>query len=109
MIVNKLFTYLTCACLKSTKCFNVKSSTYYFHMKMKLLADFQICITVPLKIYGKPKKEKIHYYRCPPLMFSKICRDISDASQISQERIKETPTKVFSCEISKISKNMYFE
>ena len=28
---------------------NVKSSTYYFHMKTKILADFQICISVPLK------------------------------------------------------------
>ena len=27
---------------------NVKSSTYYFHMKTKILAEFQICISVPL-------------------------------------------------------------
>ena len=27
---------------------NVKFSTYYFHMKTKILADFQICISVPL-------------------------------------------------------------
>ena len=33
---------------KSKKYFNVKSSTYYFHMKTKILADFQICISVPL-------------------------------------------------------------
>ena len=33
---------------KSKRCFNVKSSTYYFHMKMKILADFQIGISVPL-------------------------------------------------------------
>ena len=33
---------------KSKMCFNVKSSTYYFHMKTKILADFQICISVPL-------------------------------------------------------------
>ena len=26
----------------------MKSSTYYFHLKMKTLADFQICISVPL-------------------------------------------------------------
>ena len=31
------------------RCFNVKFSTYYFHMKTKILADFQICISVPLK------------------------------------------------------------
>ena len=30
------------------KGFNVKCSTYYFHMETKILADFQICISVPL-------------------------------------------------------------
>ena len=48
MYVNKLFTYLSAHISKSERCFNVKSSTYYFHMKTKILADFQICITVPL-------------------------------------------------------------
>ena len=47
MFVNKTFTHLTCA--ESKRCFNVKSSIYYFHMKTKILADFQICISVPLK------------------------------------------------------------
>ena len=28
----------------------MKSSAYYFHMKTKILADFQICINVPLVI-----------------------------------------------------------
>ena len=46
MFVNKLFTYLRCAYLR--KCFNVKSSTRYFNMKTKILADFQICISLPL-------------------------------------------------------------
>ena len=32
---------------KSKRCFNVKSSAYYFHLKTKALADFQICISVP--------------------------------------------------------------
>ena len=50
MFANKLFTYLTCAYLKKLRrCFNVKSSTYYFHMKTKILLDFQICISVPLR------------------------------------------------------------
>ena len=48
MFVNKLFTYLTCADLKSKRCFNVKSSTYNFHMKKKISADFEIYISVPL-------------------------------------------------------------
>ena len=30
---------------------NVKSSTYYFHRKTKILADFQICISVPFQGY----------------------------------------------------------
>ena len=48
MFANKLFTYLMYAYLKSKSCFNVKSSTYYFHVKTKILADFQICINVAL-------------------------------------------------------------
>ena len=35
---------------RSKRCFNVKSSTYYFHMKEKILADFEICIIVPSNI-----------------------------------------------------------
>ena len=46
MFVNKLSTYLTCVYLKKRR-FNVKCSTYYFPMKTKILADFQICISVP--------------------------------------------------------------
>ena len=34
---------------ESRRCFTVKPSTYYFHMKTKILADFQICISVTLK------------------------------------------------------------
>ena len=49
MLVNKLFTYLTCTYLRKKRCCNLKSSTYYFDMKTKALADFQICISVPLK------------------------------------------------------------
>ena len=34
---------------KSKWCFNVKSSVYCFHMKTKMLVNFQICIGIPLK------------------------------------------------------------
>ena len=34
---------------KNKWCFNVKSSVYCFHMKTKMLANFQICIGIPLK------------------------------------------------------------
>ena len=35
---------------KSKRRFNLKSPTYYFHMKTKMLADFQICISEPLSV-----------------------------------------------------------
>ena len=51
MFVNKHFTYLNCELVsKSKKCLNVKSPVCYFHMKTKILADFQVCISVPLKV-----------------------------------------------------------
>ena len=34
--------------LESKSCFNVKPTTYYFHVKTKILVDFQICFSVPL-------------------------------------------------------------
>ena len=49
MFVNKLFTYFTVHIPKNKKGFNVKSSTYYFQMKTKILGDLQICINIPLK------------------------------------------------------------
>ena len=47
MFVNKLFTYPRAHISKSKRCFIMKSSTYYFHMKTKILTHFQICISVP--------------------------------------------------------------
>ena len=49
MFVNKLFTYSRALILKHKRFFNVKSSTYCFHVKTKILGDFQICISVPLE------------------------------------------------------------
>ena len=43
MFVNKLFTY------PRKRCFSVKSSTSYFQVKTKILADFEICISAPLR------------------------------------------------------------
>ena len=45
MFVNKLSHISHAHILKSKKFFNVKSSTYYFHMKIKMLAGFQICLS----------------------------------------------------------------
>ena len=40
---------ISCAYIsKSKRCFDVKYSTCYFHMKIKILTDFQICISLPL-------------------------------------------------------------
>ena len=50
MFVNKFFTYSRAHISKNKRCFNVKSSTYYFHMKTKILTNFQICISVPLTL-----------------------------------------------------------
>ena len=54
MFVNKLFAYLTCAISKRKTCFYVKSLRYYLHVKTNILADFQICISVPLISCAKP-------------------------------------------------------
>ena len=48
MFLNKLFTNSRAHISKCKRCLNVKSSTYHFHLKTKILADFQICISVPL-------------------------------------------------------------
>ena len=53
MFVNKFFTYLISRVhtSKRKRRFNVKSSTYCFHMKTKILAYFQICISIPLIVH----------------------------------------------------------
>ena len=44
------FSHISCAHIsKSKSCFNMKSSTYDFHVKTKIMANFQIYISVPLK------------------------------------------------------------
>ena len=53
-----------CISQKLKRCFNVKSSTYCFHMKTKILADFQICISVHLFIYL--------FFSCPEYAFSNL-------------------------------------
>ena len=37
---------------KSKHCYNAKPSAYYFYAKTKILVDFPICISVPLKEAG---------------------------------------------------------
>ena len=47
MFINKLFTYLTCASLKAWKVFGGTLFSY----EDEVLADFQIYISTPLKVY----------------------------------------------------------
>ena len=67
----------------SERYFNAKSSTYYFHIKMKIISDFQICISLPLN-------NKVAGLRVGKLII-------------------ETPTQVFAYEICGIFNNTYFE
>ena len=49
MSVNKRFSLISRTHIsKSHRRFNVKSSKYYFHMKTKIMAVFQISISIPL-------------------------------------------------------------
>ena len=58
MFVSKYFTYLSVDISESKRCYNVISSVHYFYIKTNMLADFQICISVPL---SHPKFQHISY------------------------------------------------
>ena len=73
---------------KSKRRFNVKPSTFYFCMKTKKLADFQICISVHLIF----------------LRFRKVIFRLQACNFIQ----KETLAQVFSCEFCEIFKNTFF-
>ena len=55
----------------------MKFSAYYFHMKTKTLADFQICISVPLRktfrgnLYETISTNEIASFRFPLKVFPK--------------------------------------
>ena len=53
MFLNKPFTYLTYAYLINKRCFDLKSSSYYFPMNTKILKDLQVCISVSLSTLFK--------------------------------------------------------
>ena len=63
MFVNKLFTYSRVHISKNKTCLNAKSSAYYFYMTTKILPDFRICISVPLRNEKLAKKFQIPIYR----------------------------------------------
>ena len=78
---------------KSKRCFNVKSSTYYFHIKTKILADFLICIIVPLSL------SLVHarYYSSIILLYNKeavsrtLCRLSASASRVAATALYNLP------------------
>ena len=81
MFVKKLFTYLTRAYLKSKRCFNVKYSIYYFYMKTKILADFQICISVSLKKVSRSSPAEVFLGKgvlkiCSKFTWEHPCRSV---------------------------------
>ena len=82
MFVNKLFSHIS----KSKRCFNVICSTYYFHMKTRVLADFQICISEPLSEVAAmlPILEKLKARMCERL----------GVSVLSGKRVKEDKDSV---------------
>ena len=62
---------------KSKRCFIVKSSTYYFHMKTKILADFQICISVPFKCSFSVWRK---YFQMNSIIFIRSLTELIDMS-----------------------------
>ena len=69
----------------------MKSSTYYFHVKRKILTDFQICISVPSKIQKNTSTFLIKLLK--KRLFIK----------------KETLSQVFSYEFCEISKKTFLQ
>ena len=58
MFGNKHFTYLGRADSESKRCYNKIFSVHYFYAKTNMLADFQICVSVPLKLCDIKSTEK---------------------------------------------------
>ena len=60
MFVNKHDTYLSGVHIsKSKRRYNLIPSVHYFYVKTKMLAEFQICISVPLRAFGKKMDLKV--------------------------------------------------
>ena len=81
----------------------MKSLTYFFHIKRKILADFRICISVPLKIWRFVFKDFAKFtgkHLRQNLCFNKLCRH--ETYKLIK---KETLAQLFSCEVCNIFKN----
>ena len=97
----------------------MKSSTY-FHMKTTVLADFQICISVPLRIFGflkvrsdSQKTEAVVQRFSAKKVFLKISGNSQENTCARVPFLikfikKETLAHVFSFEFCEISKDTFF-
>ena len=105
MLVNKPFTYLT-HISERKKSFNVKCSTYYFHVKTNILADFQIWISIPSNssfiqsVLQNNQLNGILYY-CPIVTRKKFV-------QLIGNRQKKTYDSISAAEILHCTKNEVF-
>ena len=62
MFFSNYFKHFGRTCLKSGRCYNVESFTYYFYMVTKILADFHICISVPLMLCNIKQFHRLSKY-----------------------------------------------
>ena len=87
--INKRFTHVHI--LKSERCFNVKSSTYYFHVKMKILTDFQIFISVSLINLSLPVLNNVFMLLCSKE--KKLSANIIGTSTFEELALSLVPNK----------------
>ena len=92
--------HISRAHISKCKCsFNVKSTTYYFHVKTKILADFQIWITVPSK--NDRQKDQSCYFVILYLnnlhLLSDEVVDLPSCENCSEEHIFISYTEFYIC------------
>ena len=100
------FSHISCAYISRCKrYFNVKSRTYYFHTKIKIIAGFQICISVPLTcmFYNRALNNRINnmdervlrlVYQNKNLSFSELL-ELDNAVTIHQRNRQVLVTEIF--------------
>ena len=76
----------------------MKPSTYYFHVKTKILADFQICVSVPLPFTSKKFPDTFKLSDIT-LVYRKV--DSSDEANY-------IPVSIFSL-VSKVFENIIYD
>ena len=76
----------------SKRCFSLKSSTYYFDMKTKILADFQICFSVTLKELQRNDKFRVQGFNkgCGFAILTNDTAKKQKNNQVKQQQEKQT-------------------